>query len=477
MNLADRLRGLVRPGGSVEGTTHVSPRPRASTDPADATPALDLLGGELRRWRGHPYCVIDRIYPPEHRHGRAAVADSVPGPDGCWPALALLEPAVRAGRRVLFFDVETTGLSGGAGTYAFLVGCGWFEGATFRVRQYLLAGYAAERGLLEAVRETAGEAGTLATYNGKTFDLPIIDTRCLLHRLATPFEGMPHVDMLHPARRLWPPARVLRSGEPRRGGPHERSAQPAPLGRVASRPDCGEGGGTRPPAAAAAAWRPTCRLAAVEAAVLGHVREGDIPAGEIPSRYFQYVRSGDPRPLGAVLEHNRLDLLSLAMLTARAAQLLEQGAAAAGTAREALGLGRLYQRGGMLTEARACFARAAGLDAGADAKVRPCTDDLLTRAEALRAYAVLCRRARQHDHAAEAWRRVLELPHAPLHLAREAREALAVHYEHRLRDFQGARQLAIESLQWSASIARTQAIRHRIARLDRKLDPAPPPLF
>ena len=133
---------------------------------------------------------------------------------------------------------------------------------------------------------------------------------------------------------------------------------------------------------------------------------------EIPARYFRYVHAGDPRPLAAVFEHNRLDLLSLALVTARAAQLLEDGPAAARTAREALGMGRLYERGGMTAEAKSCFARAIELD-GVD-------EDL--RAEALRAYALVARRLRQYDDAAGAWRRILGLPVCPRPIEREASE-------------------------------------------------------
>jgi hypothetical protein len=328
-------------------------------------------------------------------------------------------------------DLETTGLAGGAGTYAFLVGCGWFEGASFRVRQFVLTSYAAERGLLEAVAETAGAACALVTYNGKAFDVPLIDTRFLFHRMETPFTGLPHIDMLHPARHLW--------------------RSPGPAGD--SRADGEE-------------RRASCRLTDVEGAVLGHVRDGDVPGFEIPSRYFQYVRSGDARPLDAVIEHNRLDLLALAMLTARAVWLLEEGAPGARTAREALGLGRLYERAGMIAGARACFARAAG----ADVNVRPYNDvDPLTLAEALRAYAVLCRRERQYGEAAGTWRRLLELRRCPPHIAQEATQALAVHHEHRLRDLRAARHFAVQSLQFQVSLSRAQAVHHRLARIDRKL--------
>jgi uncharacterized protein YprB with RNaseH-like and TPR domain len=104
---------------------------------------------------------------------------------------------------LLFLDLETTGLAGGAGTYAFLVGCGWFDGATFRLRQFFLSNFGAERALLESVAELAAGTACVVTYNGKSFDLPLMETRFVLQRMPTPFADMPHVDMLHPARRLW----------------------------------------------------------------------------------------------------------------------------------------------------------------------------------------------------------------------------------------------------------------------------------
>lgn len=326
----------------------------------------------------------------------------------------------------MFVDLETTGLAGGAGTYAFLVGCGWFEGTAFRVRQFFLSSYAAERGLLEDVADMLGAAGALVTYNGKAFDVPLIETRFLFHRMEPPAGGLPHVDMLHSARRLW---------------------------RASS-------------ASAEAGERPgACRLTLMEQAVLGHVREGDVPGFEIPSRYFHYVRTGNAELLDCVLEHNRLDLLALAMLTARAGRLLEEGAAGARTAREALGLGRTYERGGLAAEARACYARAAGT--GLD---RPYDDvDALTLAEALRAYGVVCRRARRHAEAADAWRRLLTLRGCPPRFAQEAADALAVHHEHRVCDLGAARQFAVQSLRFGTSAARVEAARHRLTRIDRKL--------
>jgi hypothetical protein len=186
---------------------------------------------------------------------------------------------------------------------------------------------------------------------------------------------------------------------------------------------------------------------------------------EIPSRYFYYVRSGDARPLAAVLEHNRLDLLSLAIVTARAAQLLEEGPRSAATAREAYGLGRLYERAGMIVEARASFARAAGLDGDLPGDTTP-------QAEALRAFAVLSRRERRYEEAAFAWSRLLDLHRCPPHIVREATEALAIHHEHRIRDLRAARSFALRSLDYPTTTSRREAVHHRLARLDRKMGAA-----
>jgi hypothetical protein len=272
----------------------------------------------------------------------------------------------------------------------------------------LLSSFASERALLEAVSEVAGTKDTVATYNGKSFDLPLIETRYTLNRLPTPFGAMPHVDMLHHARRLW-------QGD-----------------------DDGH------------------RLSSLETSLLGHERDGDVPGFEIPARYFRYVRTGDARPLSAVLEHNRRDLLSLALLTARAAQLLDEGVSAATTGREAFGLGRLYERSGLTSDALACYARAAEM--GGDIS-----------AEALYAHALLLRRTRHYAAAAEVWQRLLDLADCPSRLEREAAEALAVHHEHRLRSLLSARNLAMRSLYMDTTTTRRQAVEHRLARLERKL--------
>jgi len=460
--LTDRLREVVTPGAiparATAGMPVATSRLTSSADAMEA--AAEVLGGEWCTAHSQPFLIVDRKYAGGYRHGHVSILDSLPPESGVWRHLELLagrSNPFRASdadvpRRPVFLDLETTGLAGGAGTYAFLVGCAWFEGAAFRIRQFFLSSFGAERAILEAVAELAKNAACLVTFNGKTFDVPLIDTRFTLHRLASPFGALPHVDMLHVARRFW------RSGSA--DAPDARRRKADELPEDGSDVDAMKGRG--------------CRLSELEQTVCGHEREGDVPGFEIPARYFHYVRSGDARQLEVVLEHNRLDLLSLALLTARASRLLEDGPAGVDTPREALGMGFIYERAGLTGEAIAAYAHAAGLPCPAvDAPGAVWSSDGGTRAEALRAYALLARRERRFEEAALAWHCVLEVKQCPPQIAREAAEALAVHHEHRLRDLDVARRFAVQSLQYRSTATRAQAVQHRLKRLDRKMGRSP----
>ena len=318
----------------------------------------------------------------------------------------MLAGGVPARPPFVFFDLETTGLSGGAGTYAFLVGCGWFEAGAFVTRQFVLTRIADEPALLAAVAADFSRAGSLVSFNGKSFDAPVLETRYLFHRLEWAAGRLPHVDVLHPARRFWK--------------------------------------------------RETCSLVALEQQVLDMRRTGDVPGFEIPARYFQFLRSGDARPLADVLEHNRLDLVSLARLTARLLHLVGRGPGAAGDAQEALALGHVYVRAGLEARARDCYAEAIRSCRSPSAAFDP------IRIEALRALALAWRRARQFDAAADCWRQLTDVRGCPRHILGEAAEALAIHHEHRLRDLEGATTFALQCLE-------NESRQHRLARLGRKL--------
>ncbi len=296
--LRDRLREVVR------GTAPASPPLPAAA--GNRARSFDDLGGAWRETAAGRSFVVSRRVDPDAAHGSQPVRTFGDRLRLAEPS-AMLVGANLARAPFLFFDLETTGLNGGAGTCAFLVGCGWFdEDGAFVTEQHLLMDYAGEPAMLRGVAEQVAGAGALVTFNGKSFDAPVLETRYLFHRLTSPCTGLAHVDLLHPARRFW-------------GSTDEAG----------------------------------CSLVALEARLLGLRRKGDVPGFEIPARYFHFVRSGDARPLAAVLEHNRLDLLSLAGLTARLFALVDSGPAQAGDAKEALALARVYERAGLDERAEA----------------------------------------------------------------------------------------------------------------------------
>jgi hypothetical protein len=336
---------------------------------------------------------------------------------------------------LLYLDLETTGLSGGVGTLAFLVGCGNFDADGFHTRQYFLSGYEAEHDLLRSLATLTEQFSGLVSFNGRSFDVPLIDMRYAFHRLDSPFETMPHFDMLHPARRLWR----------RRGATGFESPGDWAL---------------TPPRAEDA----SCALKSLEEAILGTGRVGDVPGFEIPGRYFAYLRTGNLEPLQAVFEHNRLDLLSLAALTAHAARLAAEGPSALPTPHEALAMGQVYERIDRANDAEACYARAAGMG---DSPWTPRSVERDIRIDALRRLAVLRRRQRRYLDAASAWEAMLDAG-ADRATIQEARRALAIHHEHRTRDLESARQFAECALKTEQDPERVLALRYRLDRLNRK---------
>ena len=204
MDLTSRLRSIVRPAGEPRRELTYEPDTGRYEATIDLDRVADQLGGRVVNNRFGRALVVDRRYESDRYHGAARIGDCELRDD---ESLRLLDPTLLAadgcGTRTLFVDLETTGLSGGAGTVAFLVGCGWFDMGAFQIRQFLLTSYAAERALLSAVADCFDDTSLLVTYNGKTFDVPMMETRWLFHRMEMPLDSVRHFDMLHPARRLW----------------------------------------------------------------------------------------------------------------------------------------------------------------------------------------------------------------------------------------------------------------------------------
>ena len=455
MDLKSRLRAIVETGrppaarGLARELTY-----EPDVGGYEAGPTIDrvgeILGGRAASNDFGQCLVIDRRYESDRWHGDVRISECEIGDGG---GLEILDPSLasdqrsgphvsmlagphvdgsrgdvapRSGRRRVFIDLETTGLSGGAGTVAFLVGCGFYDLGAFQVRQFLLTSYSAERALLTAVAEFFDDAELIVSYNGKTFDVPVMETRWQFHRMEMPLEGVPHFDALHTARRLWKP----RAEDPADGG---------------------------------------CRLSTLERTLFDVRRVGDVPGFEIPSRFFQFMRTGDPRPLEPVLEHNRLDLVSLAAVTARAVRLVEEGADGCSDG-QALAVGRIYERAGLVDRAEDCYRRAST------------SDSIEVKCESLYRLALRCRRERRFSEAAALWREIVTVtePRSARRnetvavLRQFAVEALAIHHEHREVDLKTARELALfalkENRDGGKGSRRADAYRHRLARLERKLE-------
>ncbi len=226
------------------------------------------------------------------------------------PPLARLPDPVQPERPLVLLDTETTGLGTAAGTLPFLCGLGSWEGERFSVRQLVLPDHADEPALLERLAEAIPVDAWLVTYNGRSFDWPLLVSRFRLHGFAAPAHGG-HLDLLPLARQLW----------------RHRLAD--------------------------------ARLSTVESGVAGVRRLGDLPGAAIPERYFRYLRTGQGWLLADVVRHNRQDVASLARLLRVLAQALGGDSASAvdGTMHpgDLCGLGRAYVRRGRLEEALDCF--------------------------------------------------------------------------------------------------------------------------
>lgn len=279
-SLSDKLKSLgvsvgFQPAANPEAKTANPEAGKPDAGKDSSLPTLEgVLGGhELQNTQGETY-VVESHYPLDYQHGRV----------GLQSAASLHKLAAWAGNPGLgelsmgsfvFLDTETTGLTGGAGTYAFLIGAARFEGGEFHLAQFFMRDPHEEPAELLALEEFLAPCQAIVTFNGKTFDAPLLNTRYLLQGWRSPLLDLGHFDLLHLARRLW-------------------------KDRLPSR-----------------------TLTNLEVQILGTERtEEDIPGWAIPQLFFDYVHSGDPTPLRSVFYHNAMDVVSLAALFNHMASLL-----------------------------------------------------------------------------------------------------------------------------------------------------------
>jgi uncharacterized protein YprB with RNaseH-like and TPR domain len=246
--------------------------PKAPLWPNSIRPARyfveELMSGEVVETTAGAHFETEKLYPGHRRHGSMDISSLIELPEDLLDSLSGGTILKSHPRRWAFLDTETTGLAGGAGTYAFLIGVGSIDEEGFRVRQFFMRDFADERSLLARLTEHLSRFDVLVTYNGKTYDVPLLETRYRMARAKPPFARLAHLDLLHGARRLW----KLRLD--------------------------------------------SCRLVDLENQILGLEREGDLPGEMIPYYYFQYLRTQQAFQLVPIFHHNVMDIVSLACLTA-----------------------------------------------------------------------------------------------------------------------------------------------------------------
>lgn len=402
-SLSDRLKAL----GVQLGAKNLQPAPLRTE-----FPIASIVGGRVQLTEFGEAFLVERYIPADELHGSnplrfPATIDKL----ALWASdarVALLPP-----ERFLFLDTESTGLWG-SGTLAFLVGLGRFEVDGFRQKQYFLREPIEERAMLEALNRLVSPDDALVTFNGKSFDLPLLQGRYLTNGAAQPFRGLPHLDLLHLARRLWKDL------------------------------------------------LPSRALGDLEVQLLGVRRSGeDIPGWMIPQMYIDYLHTGDARPLSGVFYHNSMDVLSMASLlnylAAKLAAPLENGEA---HHTELYAIGRLYVDLGFAEDAIHIFQSTLSMDLPKDVHYR-----------LVESLGYLFRRRGDYQAALQLWEQAAAEGQVYAHVE------IAKYYEHRARDFAIAlryTRTAIEVIEASETPAFERVywqplLEHRLARLERKL--------
>jgi hypothetical protein len=305
----------------------------------------------------------------------------------------------------LFLDTETTGLSGGTGTMAFLIGLGWFKDGHFHMRQILSRDFSEEKAALTYLAEIASQKKFLITFNGKAFDINLLNTRFIMNRLRSELSLMPHLDLLHPSRRI--------------------------LGhRLAN-----------------------SRLVTLEAEVLGVEREGDIPGWEIPQRYFDWLRKRDGRLLTAIIEHNRLDVISMASLTAHLTEIL--GGAE---------MVQIVDDTDYMAAARLLLKRREKIAAAKVLTIVSTHEASQSPLIVKKELSLLYKRTGKLEDAVRIWEEILETMPADFFAIVELAKCL----EHRLRDIERAKQIVKSALECTTLPGdEAEALSHRLIRLER----------
>lgn len=416
-SLADDLRRRLEQLGVSRGLSPSAAPPSQPEARTSITWIEGIVTGDVVVTPLGPCFVTDEVWSGDAEHGSVALAAIHAYADGVPAALAQDDDLGDFDfGATAFIDTETSGLAGGAGTFAFLVGVGFFDGPDFRVRQFFMRDPGEEPALIHLLDTLLQGFDSLVSFNGKAFDVPLLQTRFVMSRRQFPLQSAPHLDLLSPARRLW-------------------------SARLSS-----------------------CSLTSLEERILGFFREGDVPGWMIPSLYFEYARTGDAAPLRPVFSHNALDILSMVSLSTRMAEWLTAPETAEVThGADWYSLGRCYERLGWIGRAADAYSRAL---------TAPCAPAIRHRSHEHLSF--LYKRQAQWDVAVKLWEDLVDARTAD---RLYPYEELAKYYEHRRREYGQAIQLVreaierIETRELRPRRPRQHALaelRHRLGRLERK---------
>jgi uncharacterized protein len=389
----------------------IAPAPAVVPQPRGGAVSLERVveGEEVETEHGRFFCSRSTLSGTDS-HGHSRVSDLAD--------LSMDTAAFFAGSQALsgfsledglFLDTETTGLAGGTGTFPFLIGLGWFEKGSFITSQLFARDFSEERSMLAHLSELASTKRFLVTFNGRAYDLNLLSGRYILNRLQDVMFAMPHIDLLHPSRRM-----------------------------LAHRLE-------------------NARLVTIEAHVLGVWRDDDVPGYEIPQRYFDWLKRRDGRLMDAVFRHNRLDIVSMASLLKHLAGLVEGGHEMPDA-----------HPGDLLCAARLHHDR--GDLAAAKRMLEPLTDCALPdiALSARESLSLIHKRAFRWEEAVSLWKDIISLHPYDVF----AVEELAKWYEHHTREFGLALELVRRVLDEARHLAETerQSLEHRLKRLLHKMD-------
>jgi len=366
----------------------------------------DILNGTFCTNDDGTCFIIENRYPLTYLYGGYPLSEAMKID---MDLLKRVCPDLRQGTGVsdfMFLDTETTGLSGGTGTVAFLIGVGFFEKNAFVLRQYFMRDYDEEPSMLRALNELLSKYRGLVTFNGKAFDWNLLQTRYTFNRIRPGLKTPLHIDLLFPSRSIW--KLKLES----------------------------------------------CRLSSLEENILGEYRVDDIPGALIPSVYFKYLENRDATDIKRVIKHNETDILSMVSLLVRICRMLENPFDETDREQELLGIGRIFEKSGEYDNMVECFETC--MKSGC----------VPVKEKASRRLSDIYKKSRDYEKAVRHWEKMLDgggcFDLFPL-------IELAKYYEHREKNVGKALETVEKAVIMSSKIGVGNSIHHRelIKRLER----------